>query len=390
MLPPPENFKSILQSHYARPVTSSSSLPSAVSGPLTDISSHTAQLGLPGSNFQGGLPLYQPGGNLGSWGAAPPPPNANGAGLAMPMYWQGYYGPTSGLPHMHQQSLLRPPPGLSMPVSMPQPMPYPNFNPPLLNGAPSLPEVPSPLLSASSTSSPSLTSTSVTPSTLASALPAVPPSSLASETLSSSVPNKAPNSSISGSTFIASLPSLSPLTTSSDISTILPPITNKPNPISGQTLPYQTVSQSTSSVVGPSTSVRTETPAPSLVTPGQLLQSAPAAVSSPQPLQTVHKDVEVVQVSASSAEVLAPVLAEPQPQTQTQPQPPILPLPTPARAAQKVICAYVLLSFSLSLLICGTAWWALVLRNHDENVLPVFGEHANINRFIDIILAMFK
>ncbi|XP_062111221.1 protein decapping 5 [Humulus lupulus] len=326
--PPINNDPAIIQSHYSRPVTSSSSLPSAVTGPLPDIGSHTAQLGLTGSNFQGGLPLYQPGGNLGSWGASPPPPSANGGGLAMPMYWQGYYGPAGGLPHMHQQSLLRPPPGLSMPSSMPQPMPmpYPNFNLPLANGAPSLPEAP-PLLSAATTSSPSLTSTSATPSTLPSILPAVPPSSLASEPLLSSVSNKTPNSSISASTFNAGLPSLSPLTTSSDLSTILPPTSNKPTPISGQTLTYQTVSQSTSSIVGPSTSVRTEAPAPLLVTPGQLLQSSPATASSPQPSQTVHKDVEVVQVPASSSEGSLPILPEA--------QPPILPLPTPARAGYK-------------------------------------------------------
>lgn len=322
-----------MQSHYSRPAVSTpSSLPSTVSGSVTDIGSHTAQLGLPGSNFQGALPLYQPGGNLGSWGPSPPPPNANGGGLAMPMYWQGYYGPASGLPQMHQQPLLRPPPGLSMPSSMQQPMPYPNFNPPLPNGALNLPEVPSPLLSAATTSSPNLTSTSVTPSTLLTTLPVVPPASLAPETLTSSVPNKEPNSGISASTFSANLPSLSPLTTTSDISSILLPIANKPNAISGQSFPYQTVSQSTSSIVGPSNTVRSEAPAPSLVTPGQLLQSAPAAVSS-QPSQTVHKDVEVVQVSASSSEVSVPVPAEA--------QPPILPTPPPARAGQRVSCAVI-------------------------------------------------
>ncbi|KAM6548192.1 hypothetical protein CsatB_019868 [Cannabis sativa] len=326
--PPINNDPAIIQSHYTRPVTSSSSLPSAVTGPLTDIGSHTAQLGLPGSTFQGSLPLYQPGGNLGSWGASPPAPSANGGGLAMPMYWQGYYGPAGGLPHMHQQSLLRPPPGLSLPSSMPQPMPmpYPNFNLPLPNGAPSLPEAP-PLLSAATTSSPNLTSTSAAPSTLPSPLSAVPPSSLASEPLLSTAPNKTPNSSISASTFSAGLPSLSSLTTSSDLSTILPPISNKPTSISAQTLMYQSVSQSTSSLVGPSTSVRTEATGPLLVTPGQLLQSSSAMVSSPQPSQTVNKDVEVVQVPASSSEGSMPVLPEA--------QPPILPLPTPARAGYK-------------------------------------------------------
>ncbi|PON49637.1 hypothetical protein TorRG33x02_316870 [Trema orientale] len=76
-------------------------------------------------------------------------------------------------------------------------------------------------------------------------------------------------------------------------------------------------------------SVCTEAPVPSLVTPGQLLQSGPAAVSSPQLSQAFHKDVEVVPVQASSSEVLVLVLAEA--------QPPILPLPTPARAGRSKV-----------------------------------------------------
>ena len=94
-----------MQSHYPQPASTSSSLPSAVSGSLTDLSSHTAQLVHPGSSFQARLPLYQPGGNLGSWGPSPPPPSASGTGLAMPLYWQGFYGPANGLPQLHQQSL---------------------------------------------------------------------------------------------------------------------------------------------------------------------------------------------------------------------------------------------------------------------------------------------
>ncbi|PON35395.1 hypothetical protein PanWU01x14_336870 [Parasponia andersonii] len=97
---------------------------------------------------------------------------------------------------------------------------YPNLNLPVQNKALNLPEVPCPFLSAASTSSSSLTST-VTLSMLPSPLPAVSPSSLASETLLSSVSNQAPNFSISASTFSASLSYLSPSTTSSDISTIL-------------------------------------------------------------------------------------------------------------------------------------------------------------------------
>ncbi|KAJ7954042.1 protein decapping 5-like [Quillaja saponaria] len=305
------NDPAIIQSHYSRPITSSTSLPSGVTGSLTDIGSHTAQLGLAGSNFQGGLPLYQPAGNLGSWGASPPPPNANGSGLAMPMYWQGYYGAPSGLPHMNQQPLFRPPPGLVMPSSMQQPMPYPNFNP-SLPGASNLPEIP-PHLIPTSTNSPSLTSTSLTASTLSSALPPTP-AMLASD-LSTLMPNKAPNVSLPVATPSASLPPPSPLTTSiPDFSAVVPPISNKSNAISGNSLQHQTVSQTTSSIVGTSNSIRTETPAPSLVTPGQLLQSGRPFASSAQSSQTLHKDVEVIQVSSSAPiEASVSVAAEAQP-----------------------------------------------------------------------------
>ncbi|KDP29348.1 hypothetical protein JCGZ_18269 [Jatropha curcas] len=362
--PPINNDPAIIQSHYPRPVSTSASLPPAVSGPLTDIGSHNAQMGLPGSNFQGGLPLYQPGGTIGTWGASPAPPSANGSGLAMPMYWQGYYGPPNGLPHLHQQSLLRPPPGLSMPPSMQQPMQYQNYNPPLPAGAPnlpasnlptsnipgsnlpaanlptsnipgtnlpsSLPDIPSPLLSASTSSlnlAPTPSSAPVPP-TLPSTLPPVPSATLASETLPSLIPNKTSSTALPPANLSSSLPVLSALTSSgSELNTILPPISNKPNAISAPTIPYQTAAQSTSSTMA-SNSLRSEAPTPSLVTPGQLLQSGPATVPSSQPVQTAHKDVEVVQVSSSSSiEPLVPVVSEA--------QPPILPLPVPARTSQK-------------------------------------------------------
>ncbi|KAG7940725.1 hypothetical protein I3843_16G002100 [Carya illinoinensis] len=327
-MPPINIDPAIIQSHYARPISTSTSLPPAVSGSLTDISSHSAQLGLHGSSFQGGLPLYQPGGNIASWGATPPPSSANGGGLAMPMYWQGYYGPPNGLPHLHQQSLLRPPPGLPMPSSLQPLMQYPNFNVSLPSGSSNLPEVPSSLPPASS-SSMNLSSSSLAPSTLSSTLPPVPSVTLASETLINSVPSKGPPSS--GLPTIAlgsSMPSLAPLAMPSpDINAILPTISNKPSAFPGPILSYQASSQSTSSIVGTSNTIRAEAPAPSLVTPGQLLQSVPSAVASSQTLQTAHKDVEVDQVSSSSSESIVPVPAEG--------QPPLLPLPIPSRTSQK-------------------------------------------------------
>ncbi|CAL0315300.1 unnamed protein product [Lupinus luteus] len=353
----------IIQSHYSRPVTTSTSLPNVASGPLADLSSHATQLGLHGSNFQGPLPLYQPGGNIGSWGASPPAPNANGGGIAMPMYWQGYYGAPNGLPHLHQQSLLRPP-GLSMPSSMQQPMQYPNFSPSLPTGSSNLPELPSSLLPVS-TIAHSVTSASLPPSDVSpvppslaaapssfseapsvlhpapsalpptpSTLPLAPSGSLASETFPVPLTNKAPNVSLPAVTPAANVSSLTPLTNfGSEMNATVPPIFSKANATSGSSSTYQTVSQLLPSVVGSSNSIRSETPTPSLVTPGQLLQPGPTVVSTAHPSQTPHKDVEVVQVSStSSPQSSLPVSAEN--------QPPILPLPVTSRSSHRVFTAH--------------------------------------------------
>ncbi|PPD96059.1 hypothetical protein GOBAR_DD06906 [Gossypium barbadense] len=288
--PPINNDPAIIQSHFPHSVSTTTSMPSAASGPLTDLTSHNTQMGLAGFNFQAALPLYQPGGNIGSWGASPQPPTANGSGLAMPMYWQGYYASPNALPHLHQQTLLRPSPGLSVPPSMPQPMQYPNFNASLPAGSAnlhssSLPEIPPSLLPA-------------TPS------PAPPPATLS-----------------------ASSPALAPLTSSSpELNSIAPPIANKRSEI--PTLPYQSASEVASSVIGVSNSIHVETSTQSLVTPGQLLQSGSTVVPSSQPAVTAHKDVEVVQVSSSlSPEPSVPVVSEA--------QPPLLPLPVSSHVAPK-------------------------------------------------------
>ncbi|KAK7379899.1 hypothetical protein VNO78_34175 [Psophocarpus tetragonolobus] len=73
-----------LESHYPPSHHRIKSLSSTASGSLTDLGSHTIQLGLLGSSFQEPLPLYQLGGNIGSSEASPPSPNANGGRLAKP------------------------------------------------------------------------------------------------------------------------------------------------------------------------------------------------------------------------------------------------------------------------------------------------------------------
>ncbi|KAG6422175.1 hypothetical protein SASPL_118738 [Salvia splendens] len=230
-----------------------------------------------------GLPLYQPGGNLNSWG--PTPPNA--------MYWQGFYGTPNALPQLSQQSLLRPPFG--MPITP--------------------------------TSSSSLPSSSLPASTLSMNIPPMQPVSLASEIMTNLLPNKAPVSAVPTSLLSSSLPSLAPFSVPDNAGTTSKTSKNVvPGPAA---VTEQTVSRPVTSNAGTSGFGLVETPPP-LITPGHLLQSGPSTASAPQSLQTTHKDVEVVQVSSKPvAELPAPVA--------TEAQPPILPLPPNARAHKALI-----------------------------------------------------
>lgn len=317
-----------MQSHYLRPTAPPTSLSTGPTGPLADLGPHSAPMGLPGSNFQSGLPLYQPGGNMNSWG--PSPPNANGSGLAMPMYWQGFYGTPNVLPQLPQQSLLRPPLGMSIPPSMQQ-MQFSAFNSSLPTAASSLPSssLPEPHTSfiPNSTSSSSLPSSSLPASTLSLNLPPMQPVSLASEIMTNLLPNKAPLPAIPSSMPSSGLPSLAPFSVPDNAGTTS--ITSKSVVPGPAAMPRQSVSQPVTSIAGTSGSGLIETPTPSLITPGHLLQSGPSTASAPQPSQTTHRDVEVVQVSSKP-------VGEPSAPVATEAQPPILPLPPNARA-HKVI-----------------------------------------------------
>ncbi|KAF3443920.1 hypothetical protein FNV43_RR13610 [Rhamnella rubrinervis] len=197
---PVHNDPAIIQTHYPQAAANTStSLPTSGTGSnISDLSANNPQMAFPRPPFPGNLPLYQPVGGMGSWGTTPPPPMTNGSGVALPMYWQGFYGPSSGfqppqqslpssgfqpqqqslpsngfqpqqqsltssgfqlqqqslpssgfqpqqqsLPSIgfqpQQQSLLRPPPGLSMPPSMQQPLQYPAMNTPLTSAASNMP-----------------------------------------------------------------------------------------------------------------------------------------------------------------------------------------------------------------------------------------------------------
>ncbi|KAF5956123.1 hypothetical protein HYC85_008979 [Camellia sinensis] len=102
---------------------------------------------------------------------------------------------------------------------------------------------------------------------------------------------------------VSSSPLASPLMAFSlDVNPVVTPVTNKPKSVFDLTLPNQTISQSTPSIVGSFSPDPCEASIPSLLTPDQLLKPGPMGHSSSH-LQIAQKDIEVVQ--ASTAKLLS-------------------------------------------------------------------------------------
>ncbi|THU46035.1 hypothetical protein C4D60_Mb09t00720 [Musa balbisiana] len=307
---PINNDPAIIQSHYAGLTSTSTSVPSAGSGSAADISSHAAQLGLPRSTLHGNLPLYQPGGGVGTWGSSPMPPTANGSGLVMPpMYWQGYYAPSSGLPHLQQPSLLQPPPGLPIPHAMQ----YPGINPSLPSGSPTLSELP-----------PMYPHTSANPTLTSSPLPSMlGPSStnmFSVEASSTLFPDKSPAAS-SISVSVPLVPSLTfnlEKTVATPQST--PVVSSKPSTVPGSTLAYGSVSEPVPAVVSSSSS-QVEKPV-AIDMQNHSLQTGHPLLPSSQPMQTSHTDAD-----AKALEDKSKAFPEPSSNVTAEANEPILPLP---------------------------------------------------------------
>ncbi|XP_044506944.1 protein decapping 5-like [Mangifera indica] len=308
------NDPAIIQSHYTQAAITSTSLPSG-SGSVPDLTSQSSQLGLSRPTFQGNPSLYQPGGSLGAWGSSPLS-TTNGSGLAMPMYWQGFYGSSNGLQDQ-QQPLLQPPPGLSMLPSMQQSMQYPAMNPSLPMGASNLSasqlsEQRPPLLPPFGTGTLNLHSPM---------LPAQAPVTVSDSSMNL-IPDKASTKTLPPAAPSKSVPLVPLLTAGLDNAAIaLPPI-SEPKTVPGPIMPFQSMSESASSIVGTSSSILNDGKMPSLVTPDQLLQRGLPTVSSSQSSQTAQKDVEVVHLSSTETPPLAVASV-------AESQEPILPLPSP-------------------------------------------------------------
>lgn len=310
-----------LQSQYSQPSQASNAFGPAASGSLPDLASHGAHSGVPTSPFRGGTPLYPATRNIGSWGSSPVPPGANGTGLAMPMYWQGYY------PHVQQQPLhFQPAPGMPIPPAVQQ----------HLQQAPVLPSLPTGLSAtsefinslqqtAASTQHYSESSTGAAPVLVVSTS-----STTAVGTLSSVMPMSSPSTETLNAT-------LTPVVSSEhDVSAIVTAATSKPRSVTGSTSSLQAISQT----VSVSTPLNlSSTAPPTLVTPGQLLQ--PGGSVSSLKSQSSTQEHKVTENSNLQFQSVIPAAPDSQPQRVSSQ--PLLPLPTTSsqlRTSQQVNATY--------------------------------------------------
>ncbi|XP_024383387.1 protein decapping 5 isoform X2 [Physcomitrium patens] len=84
-------------------------------GSSSEPSAPPPYMGMPPSPYRSAVPPLYPPAGLQSWGPPPPLPGANGSGLAMPMYWHGYYRPPPAGHMQHQPMPPQPPPPLAVP-----------------------------------------------------------------------------------------------------------------------------------------------------------------------------------------------------------------------------------------------------------------------------------
>ncbi|OMO94693.1 hypothetical protein COLO4_16202 [Corchorus olitorius] len=319
--PPIHNDPAIIQSHYPQAAIASASVPSSGTVTIPDPGSQTSSVGLARPTLQGNLPLYRPGATLGPWGSSPAPTTNGG------MYWQGYYGAMNGLPPQ-QQPLLIPPPGLSMPPSMQQPIQYHPMNVSLPTAASNLPA------SQLSENTPLRPPLGTAPPNLQSSVIPTQSSAVVAESSTSLNPDRA--SALTLPTAAPSLPLASPLNTALDKSAVIPH-SEKAKTVHDPIMPFKGMPDSASSTIGTTSSGLNDGMVPALVTPGQLLQPGVLAASLPTSSQTAQKDVEVVHVSSpesTPAPIPAPLAAQALPPVSAQVAPPVSAQVSPPLLAQ--------------------------------------------------------
>ncbi|XP_022759228.1 protein decapping 5-like isoform X2 [Durio zibethinus] len=324
---PVHNDPAIIQSHYPQSAIASTGLPSSGTGSMQDPGSQTSSVGLAGPTYVGSLPLYRPGASLGPWGSSTA--TAANGGLSMPMYWQGYYGSTYGLPPQ-QQPLLRPPPGLSMPPTMMHSMQYPAMNVSLPTAASNMPAS-----QLSENIPPLLPPFGTGPLNLQSSVLPMQSSTVLSDSSASLNPDSASASTLPTAAPSTSLPLVSPLSSALDKSAVMLSLSDKPKTVSDPTMPVKGMSDSASSNMGTTTAILNDGMLPSLITPGQLLQSGVVTASSSISSHIAQKDVEVVHDSSkesTSAPATAPISAKAPPPVSAR-----VPLPVSAQASPPLL-----------------------------------------------------
>ncbi|GMH27183.1 hypothetical protein Nepgr_029026 [Nepenthes gracilis] len=290
------NDPAIIQSQYLQVSATSTSSSSATYGPATDLSTQMAEPDLWRSPFQGSLPLYQPGGSLGSWGSSTQPPS-NGSGLVMPMYCQGFHRPSRSSLQTQEKTLLQPPShGLPMPPSLQQSISCP-MNVALPAGASN-----SSATQSSEFSPLLLPPIGISSLNLQSTIP-VQSSALALELPLNSIPTRASAQIPSTVSQSFSLSLISPMAAAMDKIAISYSVPDQAKHASSPMMPYNGVREPLSAAVGTSTS-------PSLVTPGHFLQPGTTSLLSSQSSQMMQKDVEVVLASASVSVTSLPLSTE--------------------------------------------------------------------------------
>ncbi|KAJ4952342.1 hypothetical protein NE237_029174 [Protea cynaroides] len=296
------NDPAIIQSHYASgPSGSSNSAPVGVGTP-TDLRSHGESTSLLQVAYPGALPLHQPGAHL---GYSPAPQNSNGASLSMPMYWQGYYGSSGGLPQAQQQSMpFQPPSTISVPLTMQNQLQYSAVQESLSTSMANLSEpvasVPSNVPIANSV--PLNFSPSLHPA-ISTSLSDVPSSMF----INASVPSHSSSNLLT----ISSRPLYSQY-----VNPIAASVSGKGGSAPLPVLPVQSLPYSSPSFAG-STSGSLLTKPPTLLTPDQFTQPGPPSSSSVQLPYSEPKNVDGLMALSS----------KPSPSVSTPLQVPLLPLP---------------------------------------------------------------
>ncbi|KAI0491716.1 hypothetical protein KFK09_025976 [Dendrobium nobile] len=317
---PVRDDPAIVQSHYS-PLGPAST---AGSGSISDQSSQAVQPAHPRSIFQDGLPLYQAGKNIESWGSTLPV--ASCSELGIPMNLQEFYEPTSGLSHLPQKPLFPAPPVLSIPHSLPQPAQFSNINSLFLTGTLGFHEAACPLpplVSSTSTSvstsmqHPTINSlfktttpsfpkfippleppVSYTPNLISTSLPATVAPTQASlldiKRLLSLHPNISLVNSHPDSVFGINFPVVPPLGYSNAPGTSVPENNNsiRSSPSNeSPSLPFRMISQSMPSSTSFFSSIQGDTLLPS-ATPDQLQHPSNSMLPSSLLVQAIHEDAK--------------------------------------------------------------------------------------------------